>query len=101
MADDPRYIRDAAGKVVGEYGANQDPEAFDRVHPVPRVDADGKPIVDGNGDPEFDMVPLHYERAQKQLAAEGLMVDPDAPYALIAIPAEDDAPADEGPAADV
>lgn len=68
-------ILDGAGEPIGAYRDNQSPDDVQRFHPVPRVNAKGDPILDGNGDPETTMVSLDDPRTVAQLAVEGLVVD--------------------------
>lgn len=68
-------ILDERGDPVGLYRDNQDPSEPDRLHPVPKTNANGDPILDGNGDPEVRMLPLDDPRTVEQLKAEGLKVD--------------------------
>lgn len=70
----PHVILDAAGEPIGVYRENQDPADITRLHAVPRVNAYGEPIIEGD-EPAVQMLPLDDPRTVKQLEAEGLAVD--------------------------
>lgn len=92
----PDIIIDANGDPVGRLRANQDPSEERRLHPVPRRNARGEVILDGEV-PDTVMLPLSDQRTVAQLATEGLKVAEDG-ATLIAIeghPDTDIQPTDE------
>lgn len=77
MSDYPaNVILDARGAPVGLYRDNQDPSEPDRLHPVPKKNSLGAPIIDAStGEPEVMMLPLDDPRVVAQLAEENLRVE--------------------------
>lgn len=81
-------ILDASGAPLGVYRENQDPSDPQRVHPVPRTNFRGDPIVE-NGEPVTADLSLDDPRTLQQLAKEGLQVDGNALVAIEGHPLTD------------
>jgi len=72
----PDIILDAGGNPIGRYRDNQDPADAQRLHPVPRVNSKGEPIMDA-GEPVVVMLPLDNQKVAAVLAADGMTVADD------------------------
>lgn len=79
----PDIIVDANGHPLGVYRDNQDPSDATRLHPVPKTNAKGEPIKDGDSN-VIQMLPLNDPRVAEELAKAGLAVHEDGVH-LVAI----------------